>query len=262
MSSTRIDVFEIDVPGGKVHAKRWMPAIESRKSPIILLHDSLGSVDSWRSFPEELARSLSRPVVAYDRLGFGRSEARHSLPTVRFIEEEATIYFPAIKDKLSLRGYILLGHSVGGGMAINIAARDSDCQAVVTVAAQAFVEDITLESIEQARQAFQRPGQIERLEKWHGPKARWVLRAWTEVWLSDGFKDWSLEPVIRDVKCPVLAIHGDKDEYGSSAFPKFIAENAGGPASMLMIEDCGHVPHRERLHEVIDALQSFLHGID
>lgn len=261
MSSTKVEEFKIDVPGGKVYAKRWAPETESHKSPLVLLHDSLGSVDLWRDFPKTLAEGLSRSVVAYDRLGFGKSDERHELPPVEFIEEEAIKYFPAVKNQLSLGSYVLFGHSVGGGMAINIAARDPDCQAVVTASAQAFVESLTVEGIQQAKQAFKQPGQIERLKRWHGPKASWVLQAWTDIWLSDEFKDWSLEAPIHDVICPVLAIHGDNDEYGSTAFPEFIAKNSGGPADMLIIEECGHMPHKEKPQEVVDASRRFLRDI-
>lgn len=258
MSSIKVEEFKIDVPGGKVYAKRWAPDIESHKSPIVLLHDSLGSVDLWRDFPAQLAESVGRTVVAYDRLGFGKSDKRTSLPSMEFIEQEAAEYFPAIKAELSLAGYVLLGHSVGGAMAVNIASGDADCLAVITVSAQAFVEGLTVEGIRKAKRSFEQPGQIERLQKWHGEKASWVLRAWTDVWLSDDFKGWSLEPAIRNVRCPVLAIHGDADEYGSTAFPHFIENNSCGPAEMLIIESCGHMPHKEKPQEVIQASARFL----
>ena len=143
-------------------------------------------------------------------------------------------------------------------MAINIASQDADCLAVVTVSAQAFVEDLTANGIKEAKEMFMQPGQIERLEKWHGSKAKWVLHAWTDLWLSAEFKHWSLEPAISNVKCPVLAIHGDRDEYGSKAFSEFISTHTGGKASMLIIKDCGHMPHKEKTDEVAVAAEEFL----
>lgn len=256
-----VETFKVEVPGGRVYVKKWVPGRDSGKAPVVLLHDSLGCVDLWRDFPEKLADSLSRCVYAYDRLGFGRSDRREALPSRGFIEEEASTYFPAIKDQLSVENYALLGHSVGGGMAINIASQDSDCRGVVTVSAQAFVEDLTIDGIRKSKQMFEQPGQIERLVKWHEQKAKWVLRAWTDVWLSPGFKNWSLEPAIQKVRCPVLVIHGDSDEYGSSAFPEFISKHAGGQASMLIIENCGHMPHKEKRQEVIGVVENFLDSI-
>ena len=261
MSSIRTEEFRIEVSGGHVYAKKWTPEHLLSGIPIILLHDSLGSVGLWRSFPQVLAETLSRCVVAYDRLGFGKSSARLALPSIEFVEEEATKYFPSIKHHLSIKRYILLGHSVGGGISINVAARDPDCSAVVTMAAQAFVEDLTVKGIRDAKKMFEQPGQTERLEPWHGEKAEWVLRAWTDVWLSPEFSTWSLRGCIGRVVCPVLAIHGDNDEYGSSAFPGLIAGNEGGEARMLVLKDCGHMPHQEKTEEVVNSVKEFLSKI-
>jgi pimeloyl-ACP methyl ester carboxylesterase len=224
----------------------------------LLLHDSLGSVDLWRDFPEQLADYLSRVVFAYDRLGFGKSSARDAQPSKSFIWEEADVYFPYIKKGLSIDKHILFGHSVGGAMSIAIAAIQTDCVAVITEAAQAFVEDLTVSGIKSAQKNFKKRGQVKRLEKWHGNKAEWVLKAWMDVWLSPEFAAWSLDPCIGKVRCPVLAIHGDEDEYGSIAFPEFISGKAGGESEMVILKNCGHVPHREEPQEVLDHVTSFL----
>jgi pimeloyl-ACP methyl ester carboxylesterase len=255
--------YIIDTPNGNIFAKKWIPKEICSDTPFVLLHDSLGSISLWRDFPDILANKLSRSVIAYDRLGFGKSDARDALPSFEFIEEEATVFFPCVKESLSLSKYILFGHSVGGAMSISIASRDEDCAAVITEASQAFVEDLTIEGIKDGKQAFQEHGQIERLEKWHGKKAEWVLRAWTDVWLSPEFSNWSLEACIGSVNCPVLVIHGDKDEYGSIAFPEFIAGKVGGISEMLILQNCGHVPHREKTKDLIERVELFLnkHGI-
>jgi pimeloyl-ACP methyl ester carboxylesterase len=241
----------LDVKGGTVFAKRWRPAVTASTVPLVLLHDSLGCVGLWRDFPETLARRLGRPVVAYDRLGFGRSSPREELPSSDFIREEAEVSLPAVLDGLGIADFALFGHSVGGAMALVAASRMGDrCRAVVSESAQAFVEDRTIAGVRAARERFQDPEQFDRLEKWHGPKARWVLDAWTEVWLSPEMASWSLVPDLPLVRCPVLVIHGDEDEYGSVRFPETIRDHVGGPAWMHVLGGCGHVPHRERPDEV------------
>ena len=257
-SNIEIEEFKIENSIGNVFAKMWRPRTAATEIPVILMHDSLGSTDLWRDFPYILAEQTSRRVIAYDRLGFGKSDARHGLPSIEFIKEEATKFFPNIKRQLSIKRYILLGHSVGGAMSIHIAAGDSDCMAVVTVSSQAFVEDCTVKGIKDAKIMFEQPGQIERLKKWHGGKAAWVLRAWTDVWLSPEFSTWSLEDCIRDVVCPVLVIHGDNDEYGSIAFPEFIASKVAGISKMMVLKGCGHMPHMEKTDEVVNAVKLFL----
>lgn len=259
MKNIKISDIYVDVPGGSVFVRTWVPDIVSDPIPVILLHDSLGCVGLWRKFPELLAKSLKRPIVAYDRHGFGRSSERHGLPGINFIQEEGEKYFPFISSALGYSEYALFGHSVGGAMAVIIAALyPNTCKAVITEAAQAFVEDRTLAGISQAKEQFNDPGQFEKLGKWHGTKARWVLNAWTGVWLSPAFADWTLEPLIRQVQCPVLAIHGDQDEFGSLAFPEFICQRVAGFSQSLILEGCGHLPHHERPAEVVDRISRFL----
>ena len=129
---------------------------------------------------------------------------------------------------------------------------------VITEAAQAFVEARTLAGIRAAQADFADPTQFSRLSKWHGPRAAWVLAAWTDVWLSPAFVDWSLDACLSEVRCPVLALHGDCDEYGSAAFPARIVTGVGGPAQQQILEACGHVPHRERCDAVIALVAGFL----
>lgn len=247
----------VGLPVGRVFVRRWIPEVR-RGAPIVLLHDSLGSVEQWRDFPQALASTTQREVIAYDRLGFGRSSPRDGPPSTDFIAEEGTLHFPALGDALGLSRYALFGHSVGGAMAVAIAANDARCEAVITESAQAFVELRTLDGIRAAQALFADPAQFAKLERWHGDKARWVLQAWTEVWLAPEFRSWSLDALLPRVACPVLAIHGDRDEYGSVAFPRRIADLAAGPSEAVVLEGCGHVPHRERREEVLRLASGFL----
>lgn len=248
----------LNVKGGTVFARRWLPAVTSSTAPLVLLHDSLGCMDLWRDFPATLTRQLGRPVVAYDRLGFGRSSPREQVPAADFIREEAEEFLPVILSGLGIADFALFGHSVGGAMALVAASRAGDgCKAVVSESAQAFVEGRTVAGIQEARERFQEPEEFDRLRKWHGSKARWVLDAWTEVWLSPEFASWSLEPDLPLVRCPVLVIHGEEDEYGSVRFPELICRHVGGPAEMHILSGCGHVPHRERPDVVAGLVARF-----
>ena len=252
----------VQVAGGSVFVRRWR-AVPAARAPIVLLHDSLGSVEQWREFPAALALATGREVVAYDRLGFGRSTPRATRPGVAFIDEEARTFFPAIRQALGMRRFALFGHSVGGAMAVVIAASSADaCDAVITEAAQAFVEARTLAGIRAAAAQFSEPSQFARLARWHGDKARWVLDSWTEVWLAPEFANWSLDANLARVRCPLLAIHGDEDEFGSEEFPRRITARAGGRSELAILKNCGHVPHRERQDAVLSLAAAFLERSD
>lgn len=261
MSHTSASEVLVNLPGGKVFVKTWMPSIQNHQSPLILLHDSLGCVDTWREYPKILAEKLKRTVIAYDRLGFGKSDARDKLPSIDFIREEAEIYFPALQKQLGIQGFSVFGHSVGGGMALEIAAINPNCFAVVSESTQAFVEDRTVDGISKSKLAFENPERLEKLKKYHGEKAAWVVEAWTNIWLSPEFANWSLQSTLPKVKCPVLAIHGDKDEYGSVKFPEMICRLAGGTCELKVMTGYGHVPHKENETEISQLILNFLKNI-
>ena len=263
VAATQIEDHWIHHPEGRLFCRSWTPAVATTRaplaSPIVLFHDSLGCVDLWREFPRRLAQASGRRVIAYDRLGFGRSDPRPRRPSLDFVAQEASRYFPQLRQQLGLARFVAMGHSVGGGMAIHCAALFADgCDALITESAQVFAEDKTLASIREARAQFQDPDQVRRLARYHGAKAEWVLDAWTENWLDPGFAKWSLLDVLPRVVCPVLALHGEQDEYGSLRHPTLIGERVAGRSRVAILPDTGHVPHREREEDVLQLLREFL----
>lgn len=245
----------------RLSARRWTPDDSAARTPIVLFHDSLGCVALWRDFPERLALATGHPVIAYDRLGFGQSSAYPGALPPSFIGDEARGGFQALRRELGITQFIAFGHSVGGCMAVCAAAANpTDCVALLTVSAQSFVEDRTREGIIAAREMFAQDGQMERLAKYHGDKARWVLDAWTETWLSDGFASWTLDAALQQVRCPALAMHGDRDEYGSVVHPQRIAGLIGAHAEAKIFDDCGHVPHREIPERLLEFASAWLRG--
>ena len=230
----------IDHPHGRLFSRTWRGARQDqpagKNTPIILFHDSLGCVDLWRDFPAMLSAATGRDVVAYDRLGFGRSDRRTGRLALDFIADEAANYFPAVVEQLGLGRFIAFGHSVGGGMAVHCAAR---------------------RGLLEAKRLFADEGQLSRLRKYHGDKAGWVLDAWIGTWLDPAFATWSLRDVLPAVGCPVLAIHGALDEYGSSRHPETIAGHCSGPAQLRILPETHHVPHKERTNEIVALVAEF-----
>jgi len=175
------------------------------------------------------------------------------------VAREAQGDFAALRQALALEGFVVLGHSVGGGMAAHVAAAwPKQCVALVTESAQTFVEDRTLEGIRVARDQFAQPGQLDRLSKYHGDKAAWVLSAWVDTWLSPAFAGYSLQGALEQVRCPVLAIHGEQDEYGSLVHPRNLARWVPGPVEQEIVAGGGHVPHREQPERIVARIAQFL----
>jgi pimeloyl-ACP methyl ester carboxylesterase len=252
----------IPIEEGRLFAKAWTPegADAEGLAPILLFHDSLGCVDLWRSFPKALASVTGRRVIAYDRLGFGRSDPYPGRLEFGFIGREAQHVVPRLCEQFGVAEFVACGHSVGGGMAVETAAHfPTRCRALVTIAAQAFVEDKTIAGIRIAQRNFQNPANLARLAKYHGDKAQWAVDAWIETWLSPEFAHWNLDEALAALHCPVLAVHGEWDEYGSSEHPERIAAGRG---TARILPETGHVPHREHETLLVDVIDRFLRGIE
>ncbi|MEZ5826408.1 MAG: alpha/beta hydrolase [Geminicoccaceae bacterium] len=244
---------------GWLHVRSWLPAGESSRAPVLLFHDSLGCIALWRSFPQCLAQATGRRVIAYDRLGFGLSSPYPGRMDVDLIEREASDVVPVLIEHFGLTELVACGHSIGGGMALETAAMPGgSCRAVITSGAQAFVEDMTREGIRRAQEEFADPEQFARLRKYHGDKAEWVLDSWTGNWLSEKFAGWDNAGTVERVSCPVLAIHGANDEYGSIEHPRRIAAHGG---EMEILDGIGHFPHRQDEAQVVAIIQRFLERI-
>ena len=248
----------IPTPAGRLFGMRWEPA-GATGAPIVLFHDSLGSVAQWRGFPALLARATGRTVLAYDRLGYGRSDPHPGRLGLDFIGDEARTGFRRVREALGIGPFVAFGHSIGGGMAVACAAAwPGDCRAVVSLSAQAFTEGLTLEGVARVSAQFRPPAQLARLAKYHGGKAGWVLDAWADTWLDPGFADWTLDADLRRVRCPVLALHGTLDEYGSARHPRRITSLPPAPTMMRLLPGVAHFPHKERPGLVLELVSGWL----
>ncbi len=248
--------------GGKtLFARKWSPVepATDTNETILLFHDSLGCIDLWKDFPAKLAAGTGKAVVAYDRLGFGRSDARKVPLAPAFAEEEATGVVPVLINQMELDQIIPFGHSMGGAIAVAAAAYlPASCAALITVSALSFIEKRTVLGVQAGEAEFERPERFDRLVRYHGEKACWVLDSWVKTWLEPAFAGWNLDSELALVSSPTLILHGDQDEYGSVAQANRIGRLTTGPAKVVILEGCKHFPHREQPERVIAEVKQFL----
>lgn len=256
MTVVEIRDWQIRAPEGMLFARTWMNR-RGPRTPILLFHDSLGSVELWRNFPEKLSASTGHTVIAYDRLGFGQSDPYPGRLPMNFVRTEAHHFVPLVREQLRISSFIACGHSVGGGMAVEAAAHFSnDCTGLVTIGAQALVDDRILDGIRVAKAEFAKSDNLARLARYHRDP-RWVVGAWVETWLDPAFASFSLDEALEQVKCPVLAVHGEDDQYGST---EHAARIAAGRGRTVILNGVGHVPHRESEDALVDQLKAFVTG--
>jgi pimeloyl-ACP methyl ester carboxylesterase len=226
---------------------------------VVFLHECLGSITIWRDFPERIALLTGLDALVYDRRGHGRSPPLAGPRTDRYLHVEALDVLPALLDRCGLDRAILFGHSDGGSIALLAAAALGDRVAgVVTEGAHVFVEEATLAGIRAAERAYATTDLRDRLARHHGDKTDALHRTWIETWLSPAFRGWNIEDRLPAIRCPLLAIQGLEDEYGTPEQVHAIVGGVSGPARSLLVPGCRHVPHREAPEVVAREVAEFV----
>lgn len=228
---------------------------------IIFLHEGLGSTSLWRDWPEQACQALQCRGLVYSRYGYGQSTPRQpgEPRTLRYMHDEAGHDLPSLLTALGLdkEKPVLYGHSDGGSIALIYAAQFPDQVSGIAVAApHIFVEDITIRGIADARALYESTDLRERLGRHHRDPDS-VFRSWNDTWLMPEFKQWNIESLLDRIHCPVLAIQGEDDEYGTLDQIEGIQRRA--PQTRLcIIPNCGHSPHRDASDTVVRELGTFI----
>jgi len=227
---------------------------------LVFLHEGLGSIRQWRDFPAKVARATGCRALVYDRYGYGNSEVlREARVGVEFMHDGALNELPELLENLNIDDPVLIGHSDGASIAL-IHAGTYPVRGVVVMAPHVFIEDICVDSIQKATNQFQASDLAERLGRYHR-NARKTFHLWADAWLDPEFRKWNIEEYLPRIKCPVLAIQGEDDEYGTMAQLDAIAAQAGGPCELLKLPACGHSPHRDQPEKVLHSLSDFIKKI-
>ncbi|MGH3587206.1 MAG: alpha/beta fold hydrolase [Pseudonocardia sp.] len=243
----------VDVPGGRVEYED-VPGRADR-SPLLFLHEGLGSVGLWRGFHHRIAAATGRRAVAFSRLGHGGSDLPPGKRTPRYMHDEAAEVVPALCARLGLERPVLVGHSDGGSIALLHAAR-SAVGGVVALAPHVNVEEVGLRAIELARRHYVEGDLRARMARHHRDPDI-TFWNWNEGWLDDAFQDWDIRPELAAITCPVLGVQGTTDPYGTVVHVEAVRDRATGPVTLEVL-DCGHVPHLERPAETDAAITEFL----
>jgi pimeloyl-ACP methyl ester carboxylesterase len=259
----RSDGF-IRVGGHRLYWQRLDPPGSAGRLPLMLLHEGLGSVAQWvrrgTDVAAMLAAATGHPVVAHDRLGFGRSDPLPGPRGADYLYEEGRETLPLVLDALGLDRVGLVGHSDGGSIALIFAAAHPGRTAwVVTEAAHVLVEDVTLAGIAVVHATFHTPESKLRagLARYHGDKTEFTFANWAELWPTPGFRSFDMRDALPSIRCPVLAIQGAEDEYGTPAQLEAIKAGVSGLCETWLVPDCRHAPHFEATDRVLPRIVNF-----
>ena len=249
---------DVHVAGHRLEVLRQPPP-DPGAATIVFLHEGLGSASQWKEFPERLSTLCGCGFLTYSRWGYGGSDARPRPWPADFLEAEATVVLPELLGATGVTRPVLFGHSDGGTIALMYAAAVPDgVRGVLCEAAHVMLEDISIQGITRARDRFLHGDLRSRLRSQHGAHVEDTVLGWTENWLQAERREWDIRESLRQIHCPVLVIQGRDDDFGTLEQVEAIVTGVGGPAEKLILDACGHIPHRERQREVLDAAASFI----
>jgi pimeloyl-ACP methyl ester carboxylesterase len=249
-------------------------------SPLVLLHGFASSIFSWKDVIGPLARA--HDVVALDLPGFGASDQPADLSYEHF--PRAVL---GLLDRLGVQRATLVGSSMGGAVAVLLAARaparverlvlidaagfnlaPADRPAVVRLVssrAAPLLERLPLRRAATRlalRQVFHDDALVteERVEEYLAPLARpGTLASLRSLTLSRAASAPEFEALARSVRAPTLILWGREDVWIPVAHADRFAAAIPG-ARKVVLENCGHLPQEERPADVVRLIEEFAAG--
>jgi pimeloyl-ACP methyl ester carboxylesterase len=250
----------IDVNGCKLSFVR-----AGTGAPLLYLHGTDGLAE-WPMLLDTLAQRFD--VIVPDHPGFGGSEVPAWIDDVSDI---AYIYLDAI-GRLGLSGIHLVGQSLGGWIALEMAVRSTQHLRSVTLISSAGIHikgvpktDIFMvDPEEQARLAYADPRIGEEAAQRIGVDKYQDLAILNRIasarfgWQPRFFNP-RLERWLHRVDVPTHVIWGDADRIIPPAYAEAFHRLIPG-STLTMISNAGHLPHVERAAAVAQAMHAFLHN--
>ena len=243
---------------GRTLRGHWRGPPPDEAPTLVFLHDALGSVRLWRDFPDQLVRATGCGALLYDRWGSGDSEPLAPPYSSNYLLEEALGSLPEVLEKTGVRDAVLVGQSDGASIALAYAGEfPARVRGVIAMSPHLFREEKTLAAIAGQIADFEHGDLKARLRRHHGANTEPLFRRLVDVWTAEK-AEWTLEPCIAKVRCPVLAIQGEDDEFFSAAQLEALARLLPGRLETLRIPGCAHYPLHQARNEVLAASIRFI----
>jgi len=245
------------ISGGEIEYK-YISSHNKDSPTIVFLHEGLGSISTWKTFPTLVAEATNCSVFVYSRHGYGGSSFTKRKFDKSYMHHEALEILPAILDNFEIKRPILYGHSDGASIAlIHAGAMDTEVSAIIAEAPHVFVENISIEGIRTAKSAFEVGNLKNSLTKHHANPDK-TFQNWSNAWLNPKFLRWEIKDYLKNIHCPLLLIQGTEDAYGTLKQLESIEENVNGSFKKLVLEKTGHSPHKEASRQVLLAIKNFI----
>jgi pimeloyl-ACP methyl ester carboxylesterase len=256
-----LDQGFLDLPPFRLEYRMIGPRPDAAPT-IVVLHEGLGCVGLWGSFPDELAAATGAGVFVYSRAGYGKSNPARLPRTVNFMDEEARETLPRVLAAIGFRRGILLGHSDGASIATIYtgSVQDHRVRGLVLIAPHFFTEAMGLDSIRRTRDEFAAGALRKKLERWHAD-AEGAFRSWVEPWLDPAFRHWDITDALGYIRVPILIVQGKDDQYGTLKQIDVARDECFCPVETVVLAGARHSPQRDKPKETLAAISDFINRL-
>jgi len=219
------DAYFQSADGTKLHG--WFVPHERPRAVILFSHGNGGNLSHRGETIAEMVRRLQVSVMIYDYRGYGRSEGRPNEAGVLADARSARAWL-ARRAGISERDVVLFGESLGGAVAVDLAAHDQ---------ARGLILENTFSSLPD----------VAAHHYWWLP-----VRLLMRTRLDSAAK-------IRGYRGPVLQIHAEQDTIVPVRFAKKLFEQANEPKTWVSISDNDHNdPQTPEFYRAVDQFLDHL----
>ncbi len=225
---------------------------------LLLLHEGLGSAKLWGDFAAQLAAATGAGVFAWSRAGYGASSPVALPRPLDYMQIEALEVLPKLLAEIGFRRGLLIGHSDGASIAAIYAGgvQDHRIRGVAMIAPHFVVEDVSIASIAQIKQAYETTDLRTRLARWHSDVDN-AFYGWNGAWLDPAFRNWDISDYLAYIRVPIAIVQGADDQYGTLRQIEIAQHECYCPVDVTIIPDAAHAPHREAPQTTLKIVADF-----
>ena len=229
---------------------------------IVMLHEGLGCVGLWGTFPQELAAATGAGVFVYSRTNYGKSSPGKLPRPVSFMHEEAIDVLPQVLAAIGFQRGILFGHSDGASIATIYAGsvQDHRVRGLVLMAPHFFTEDMGLAQIRRTNEDYESGNFREKLKRWHDDVDS-AFHSWSGPWLNPEFRAWDITETLGYIRVPILIVQGADDQYGTIKQVEAAKQECYCPVETAILPGVRHSPHRDAPALTLDTVAAFINRL-